>query len=174
MKTTRNTTGLLLTLIPAFIALVVTYATWTDSEATLIADSYLQGPVFIAPVDLTQAKVTTGFGNRAHPTTGRTILHSGLDLATRQGEPVLAASSGTVVKALSDKERGNYVVIQHDDMYATSYSHMNSIAVKVGQTIESGTVVGVVGSTGISTGPHLHFEILKDGKAVDPSGYLHL
>src|SRR5688500_8132630 len=119
MKATKNTNGLLLTLIPALIALVVTYPTWIDSETSLMADSNPQDITFVAPVNLSQARATTSFGNRVHPATGKTILHSGLDLASRQGEPVVAASSGKVVKALFDKERGNYVVIQHDDTYAT-------------------------------------------------------
>lgn len=173
MTTTRKTTtGLMLTFFPAIIAFVVTYGTLGDSEASLATDPATQRVVFELPVDMNKARVTTPFGERLNPATGKKSMHTGLDLASRLGEPVVAASTGTVIKAISDKTRGNWIVVRHDQNYSTSYSHLKSMTVTAGQVIESGTVIGFVGSTGLSSGPHLHFEILKDGNAVDPSVYL--
>lgn len=171
-KKKRNSNGLLFTFIPAFIAFIVTYPVWNDSETSLVTDPSLQATTFIAPLDLSNAKVAAKFGQLPHPTTGKIILHTGLDLVSRQGEPVFAASSGKVIKAAFDANRGNHVVIRHSDTYTTSYSHLKSLAVKAGQVIESGAIVGSVGSTGLSSAPHLHFEVLKNGKAVDPAEYL--
>jgi murein DD-endopeptidase MepM/ murein hydrolase activator NlpD len=176
MKTTnnpkRNNRGLLLTFLPAFLAFIVTYPVWNDSEMALATDPSLQATAFIAPLDLSKAKVSAKFGQRVHPTTGKSVLHTGLDLASRPGEPVVAASSGKVIKAVFDADRGNHIVIRHDDTFETSYSHLNSIAVRPGQLIASGALIGSVGSTGLSSGPHLHYEVIKNGKAVDPAEYL--
>jgi murein DD-endopeptidase MepM/ murein hydrolase activator NlpD len=111
------------------------------------------------PVD---APITSEFG----PRWGR--QHSGIDLGAAQGTPVKAAGAGRVKSASFDGGYGNLVVIEHPDGRETRYAHMASLAVRAGETVRAGQDVGQVGSTGNSTGPHLHFEVRVDGEAHDP------
>jgi murein DD-endopeptidase MepM/ murein hydrolase activator NlpD len=110
--------------------------------------------------------VTSGFGWRW----GR--MHEGLDIAASYGAPISAASSGTVIYAGWMGGYGNLVVIDHGGGLATAYGHQSSIAVSSGSQVSQGQTIGYVGSTGHSTGPHLHFEVRVNGAAVDPMGYL--
>jgi murein DD-endopeptidase MepM/ murein hydrolase activator NlpD len=110
--------------------------------------------------------VTSGFGWRW----GR--MHEGLDIAASYGAPISAASSGTVIYAGWMGGYGNLVVIDHGGGLATAYGHQSSIAVSSGSQVSQGQTIGYVGSTGHSTGPHLHFEVRVNGSAVDPMGYL--
>ncbi len=112
------------------------------------------------------APITSPFGWRW----GR--MHEGLDLGAASGAPIAAAAAGTVIYAGWLGGYGNLVVIDHGGGLATAYGHQSSIAVSVGQEVAQGQVIGYVGSTGHSTGPHLHFEVRVDGAAVDPLGYL--
>ena len=118
---------------------------------------------FIWPVN---APITSPFGWRW----GR--MHEGLDLGASYGSPIAAAAAGTVIWAGWEGGYGNLVVIDHGGGIATAYGHQSQIAVSVGQTVARGQVIGYVGSTGHSTGPHLHFEVRVNGQAVDPLGYL--
>jgi murein DD-endopeptidase MepM/ murein hydrolase activator NlpD len=132
------------------------------------------GAVLAAPVaDLT---VTSPYGSREHPLTGVTKLHTGVDFASPQGAQVSAASKGQVVFAAMTKAYGNRVVIDHGTidgkLLETTYSHLLALQVSVGQAVEAGTPVGLVGSTGLSTGPHLHFEVVLDGYYADPLPWL--
>jgi murein DD-endopeptidase MepM/ murein hydrolase activator NlpD len=119
------------------------------------------------------APITSGFGWRTHPLTGLRRFHSGVDLGAPSGTPIVAASTGTVVWAGWKGGYGKAIVIQHNNMQQTLYGHLSEISVQEGQTIEQGTVIGLVGSTGNSTGPHLHFESRVPNAdtwvAVDPS-----
>ena len=115
--------------------------------------------------------ITSRFGYRVHPIFNTTKFHSGLDIAANSGATVSAAAAGTVSIAEYSSSYGNYVVIYHSNGTTTLYAHMSSIAVKAGQTIAQGATVGYVGSTGNSTGPHLHFEVRVNGSCVDPLGY---
>jgi murein DD-endopeptidase MepM/ murein hydrolase activator NlpD len=119
------------------------------------------------------APITSGFGWRTHPLTGLRRFHSGVDLGAPSGTPIVAASTGTVVSAGWKGGYGKAIVIQHNNMQQTLYGHLSEISVQEGQTIEQGTVIGLVGSTGNSTGPHLHFESRVPNAdtwvAVDPS-----
>jgi murein DD-endopeptidase MepM/ murein hydrolase activator NlpD len=126
----------------------------------------------IAPVQMNKAQVSTGFGQRKNPTTGKEQLHTGIDFRIAEGEPVFATADGIIVESRFDKLRGNYVVVKHDEVYSTSYSHMKALRVESGELVKTGQAIGFVGSTGLSTGPHLHYEVLKEGKAVDPRAYL--
>ncbi len=103
-------------------------------------------------------RVSSRFGWRTHPLTGKRRFHSGLDLAAPSGAPVVAAGSGTVISAGWNGGYGKAIIIQHSDTQQTVYGHLSEISVQAGQTIAQGTVIGLVGSTGNSTGPHLHFE----------------
>lgn len=97
--------------------------------------------------------------------------HDGIDFAAELGTPVLAAASGEVITAESDIQKGNYIVISHEDSYTTLYAHLDEIYVSAGDTVNVGTEIGTVGNTGFSTGPHLHLELRKDGEPVNPADY---
>lgn len=110
--------------------------------------------------------VTSAYGSRW----GR--LHEGIDIGAPYGAPIVAAAAGTVIYAGWLGGYGNLVVIDHGGGVATAYAHQSQIAVSVGQVVSRGQTIGYVGSTGYSTGPHVHFEVRVDGRAVDPLGYL--
>jgi murein DD-endopeptidase MepM/ murein hydrolase activator NlpD len=115
------------------------------------------------------AKITSRFGTREHPITGREHEHAGLDLAAPEGTPVMAAAAGRVEFAGERGNYGNLVVITHADGGQTFYGHLDEILVEEGQLVSAGQKVATVGSTGLSTGPHLHFETRDaSGSPVDP------
>lgn len=122
--------------------------------------------------------ISSLFGDRVHPITGQVRFHQGTDLAAPEGTPVVAAFSGTVEIAGWAGGYGLMVSITHGDTHETRYAHLSEVLVKSGQKVKQGTVIGLVGSTGMSTGAHLHFEIwqrLKDGMvAIDPTPQLVL
>lgn len=117
-------------------------------------------------------EITSGFGPRVHPIFGTVRPHNGIDLDGDTGDPVRAARSGEVILAGTRAGFGKTVVLYHGLGYSTLYGHLNSISVSEGATVSSGDTIGTVGSTGWSTGPHLHFELRIDGGAVDPTPYL--
>ncbi len=111
------------------------------------------------------------FGMRVHPVTGVYKLHTGIDIPATTGTPIRAAESGQVITASYQGAYGNCVIIDHGNGYSTLYGHQSSIAVSVGDTVTRGQTIGYVGSTGYSTGPHLHFEIRVNGSPQDPLNY---
>ena len=125
------------------------------------------------PVNTKFNNITSKFGYRTHPVTGVYKLHTGVDIASSgiKGTSIYAAKGGTVLKAGYNTGYGNYVVIDHGGGYATLYGHASTLTVSVGQTVSKGDVIGYVGSTGYSTGPHLHFEIIKNGEYTNPLTY---
>ena len=116
--------------------------------------------------------VSSGFGGRYSPTWGASSNHQGIDIACSYGTPITAAAGGTVVEVSYSGARGNYVVISHGDTLSTLYQHLSGTACYVGQSVSAGDTIGYAGSTGISTGTHLHFEVHVYGTPVDPMGYL--
>ena len=117
-------------------------------------------------------KRTSGFGPRVHPIFGTVRQHNGIDLDGDTGDRVRAARSGEVILAGERGGFGNTIVLYHGLGYSTLYGHLSRIEVSVGQNVASGDRIGAIGSTGWSTGPHLHFELRIDGRAVDPTPYL--
>ena len=115
---------------------------------------------------------TSGFGPRVHPIFGSVRQHNGIDLDGDTGDRVRAARSGEVILAGERGGFGNTIVIYHGLGYSTLYGHLSRIEVSEGQNVESGDRIGAIGSTGWSTGPHLHFELRIDGRAVDPTPFL--
>jgi len=114
-------------------------------------------------------RISSRFGSRFHPVLGRIGFHYGVDYATKSGTPVYAAGDGVVTYVGGRGTYGNYVQIRHDRTYSTAYAHLKGFAkIKKGQRVKKGTLIGYVGSTGISTGPHLHFEVHKNNQKVDP------
>jgi murein DD-endopeptidase MepM/ murein hydrolase activator NlpD len=114
------------------------------------------------------APLASPYGFRIDPFGGNVGFHPGIDLSAVQGTPIRAAAAGTVLSAGSEGGYGNAVVLDHGDSVATLYGHMVSVAASPGQHVEEGDVIGYVGSTGVSTGPHLHFEVRVHGVTVDP------
>ena len=115
--------------------------------------------------------LTSRFGLRVHPIYGTTKSHTGVDIGAESGATIVAADGGTVVLAGVNSGYGNCVMIDHGNGYKTLYGHMSSIAVTNGQTVSQGDTVGYVGSTGVSTGPHCHYEVWKDGARIDPEQF---
>jgi len=116
----------------------------------------------------TSGPVTSHFGVRKHPVFGDMRQHSGIDIGAPHGATVVAADSGTVITSTYNSSYGNYVVISHGNGITTLYAHLSSRSVSVGTSVSKGQQVGLVGSTGISTGPHLHFEVSVNGSRVNP------
>jgi murein DD-endopeptidase MepM/ murein hydrolase activator NlpD len=114
-------------------------------------------------------RVTSGFGSRFHPILGYVRMHAGLDLAAAYGSPIVAAADGRVISSGWAGGYGNLVRIAHAGGLQTMYGHMSRIVARSGETVRQGQLIGYVGSTGLSTGPHLHYEVLKDGRPVNPA-----
>lgn len=117
-------------------------------------------------------RLSSGFGMRTHPVLGGHRRHNGVDLATAHGTPVYATADGLVGKAQYWGSYGNYVQIEHGGELQTRYAHLSSYTVRMGDMVKKGDLVGYVGSTGRSTGPHLHYEVRIAGQAVDPRPYM--
>ena len=118
--------------------------------------------------------ISSGFGERVDPFTGGEEFHEGIDFAAPQGTAIRAVAAGVVTWAGPRGGFGNMVQIDHGNGYATRYGHAYRVLVHVGETVQRGDVIGLVGSTGRSTGPHVHFEVLKDGREVNPAGFVAL
>ena len=121
---------------------------------------------------LPDSVMTSRYGFRSSPIDGHDRMHEGVDLAAPPGTSVMAARAGTVIAAGDDPVLGLRIIIEHEGGLNTIYGHLSRITVMLNQSVRSGTIIGAVGSTGLSTGPHLHFEIRLSGKARDPSSYL--
>ena len=123
------------------------------------------------PID--RLRMTSGFGMREHPILGGRRNHKGVDLAAPSGTPVYATADGFVAKAEWFSAYGNYIQIEHGGDLETRYGHLSGYAVQSGQRVHKGELIGYVGSTGRSTGPHLHYEVRVAGEAVNPVPYLN-
>ncbi len=129
------------------------------------------GELFAWP---TRGTFTSGFGMRADPFTGYPRFHNGIDLANNIGTPIRAAASGRVVHVESQiGNYGRFVILRHPDGFQTLYAHLDTFSVRNGQYVDRGAVLGSMGNTGRSTGPHLHFSVIHNGTFVDPLRYLH-
>jgi murein DD-endopeptidase MepM/ murein hydrolase activator NlpD len=116
--------------------------------------------------------LASAYGWRTHPITGKQSFHNGVDLANVTGTPIYAAKSGTVTVATYNGVYGYYVQINHGDGFSSLYGHMTHYIVSVGQSVSAGQVIGYMGSTGWSTGSHLHFTIYYNGNTVNPMNYI--
>lgn len=119
--------------------------------------------------------ISMPFGQNKHPFTGRWYLHTGIDLSTyRLGDPIVATANGKVVTVEYDPVWGNYVIIKHKHGFFTRYAHMQSYRVSRGQYVQQGQVIGYIGTSGVSTGAHLHYEVHIGSDVVDPIKYLNI
>ena len=147
-----------------------------NSVATALARfKAARGAADLAPVHkpiVSATRISSIFGNRKDPFTGRMAFHSGLDFAAPQGSTVLSAGDGKVTFVGQMSGYGNVVEVTHGNGLVTRYGHLSAFLVKEGQTVSTGSPIARVGSTGRSTGPHLHFEVRRSDNAVDPARYL--
>lgn len=156
------------------------FSSWQNFEETGLAAAKPKGPVGgIASVaipsrnPLAQDRMTSTFGMREHPILGGRRAHKGVDLAAPVGTPIYATADGTVSRASWFSGYGLFVSLEHGAEMQTRYGHMSRLNVAEGQRVHKGDVIGFVGSTGNSTGPHLHYEVRVDGAAVNPLAYMH-
>jgi murein DD-endopeptidase MepM/ murein hydrolase activator NlpD len=130
------------------------------------------GGVMQYPLPLEHTRITSSFGTRPHPIYGYMSTHRGTDIACPTGTEVYAANGGKVIVAGTHSQFGNYIIIDHGGKIATLYAHNSKLLVKVGQEVTRGQVIAKSGSTGMSTGPHLHFEVRENGVSVDAMKYI--
>lgn len=134
-----------------------------------LKDSLDDSVEFIRPI---VGRVTSPFGERMHPIEHTEKKHDGIDFAGATGDPVKCSANGRVIFAGVQRGYGNIIIVQHSDTLASAYAHLSEIGVEVGEAVAQGQKIGKVGSTGNSTGPHLHFEIRENGEQVNPTKYL--
>lgn len=134
----------------------------------MIAASMLLATASVASAQ----SMTSGFGTRTDPFTGKAARHSGVDIAAAQGTPVYATGDGYIGRSDFVGGYGNLVEINHGNGYQTRFGHLSQRYVRSGQYVRRGMIVGLIGSTGRSTGPHLHYEVRYNGVAQDPRPYI--
>lgn len=148
------------------------FASWKKLDTPSVAAQQMVAVPSIAPVQ--GFRLSSSYGEREHPVLGGTRMHKGLDLAVASGTPVYAPADGVVEKASWFGSYGNFIELAHGGNMETRYGHLSGYNVVAGQHVHKGDVIGYVGSTGRSTGPHLHYEVRIGGEAVDPTPYLRM
>ena len=121
-----------------------------------------------------EGRLTSSFGYRVHPIYGDWRFHYGIDIAGKTGTPIRAFADGTVAAVGKSNSYGNYLILEHGDGYVSLYAHCQKITVKAGRAVTRGQEIAAVGSTGITTGPHLHFELRCGGAFLDPAAYIEV
>jgi murein DD-endopeptidase MepM/ murein hydrolase activator NlpD len=119
-----------------------------------------------------QGNISSYYGKRNHPTTGKIEIHSGIDISTEPGSPIRATADGVVSFSGLNEGSGNLVVLEHGYGFSTVYAHNKTNIVKVGQRVKRGDIIAYAGSTGNSTGPHVHYEIWKEGRHINPKEFI--
>ncbi len=131
-----------------------------------------EGTPSIIPVELEHPKISSPFGFRKNPFTNKSEFHAGVDFIGITGTKIMAPASGKVLNTGHDQWLGNYVVLNHPAGFKTIYGHLHEIRVRDGAEIKRGDLIGAMGNTGLSTGPHLHYGIIKGDRAVDPMQFM--
>jgi murein DD-endopeptidase MepM/ murein hydrolase activator NlpD len=163
---------------PGIIDLAVRGPDGSRRAVHCIPDASFDGTVrafFLKPTyrfPLPSGAVSSTYGLRKNPVTGNLVFHKGIDIAAPWGTPVLACAGGTVASVGSDPIYGNYVILSHPEGRESLYGHLAEAKVVLQQRVKSGTIIGIVGNTGQSTGPHLHFEIHEGGVPKNPAGFI--
>lgn len=162
-----------------FLASLETLAVQIDNRGqqlslleTMLMNQSLQNQVIPAGRPISSGWLSSYFGMRTDPFTGRQERHKGVDFAGRNGSDVISVASGVITWAGRRYGYGNLVEVNHGNGYSTRYGHNQKVLVKIGDAVKKGDKLALMGSTGRSTGPHVHFEVLHNGKAVDPMKYI--
>ncbi|WP_256975784.1 M23/M56 family metallopeptidase [Paenibacillus sp. MY03] len=182
--------GLLILVLAAALSLPSAFASGNDKEAAETPNEHIpvQAAIDTSPANdafpsqaanddirfvfPTTGKIVSRYGERIHPITQEKSLHEGIDIANVEGTEIRAAADGKVIKAEYDPEHGFCVIIEHNEIWQSEYRHLQQLSITVGDETKSGDLIGLMGSTGQSTGSHLHFSIIKDTNYVDPTDYL--
>lgn len=143
---------------------------YVDSNGTIIKTLASSRSMLNHP--LPRMKITSKFGIRRHPISGRIKGHTGVDLSASIGTPIRAAASGVIVRASYYSGYGRYIKIKHQGTINTAYGHLSRIVVRNGQHVSQGQIIGYTGNSGYSTGPHLHYEVMKNGRFVNPMSFV--
>lgn len=171
VATSQNIEGLLSD-VNAFNTLLDDRAQKLDVLEELIATGQLYEETTPSGKPIIKGWLSSRFGKRIDPKTGKNTFHRGYDFAGKTGADVIAVASGLVLRAEHQKGFGNMIEIKHPDGYSTIYAHNKENLVKVGDVVKKGQKIALLGSTGRSTGPHVHFEVHKDGKYVNPTNFV--
>lgn len=139
----------------------------------LLANRKLERDVFIAGRPINKGWMSSRFGRRTDPFSGKIAWHEGVDFAGKEGADIVAVAAGVVTWSGERYGYGNLVEINHGNGFKTRYAHCKENLVKVGDVVKKGQIIALMGSSGRSTGPHVHFEVYKHGRPVDPSSYIH-
>ena len=145
----------------------ITYYFLPGEKFHKVERSFFLGIMFRFPLPV--GNISSGFGNRLHPFRGTNHFHNGIDIAAPAGTDIMAARGGIIKTIEYNEICGNYIVITHENNYETVYCHLKKIFVQLNQQVQSGMIIGEVGTSGMTTGPHLHFEIRSMGAPKDPS-----
>lgn len=176
-KTPAFKFALYLLLVPTAAVLLMSFGkkqkTFEPVSESVASKSVIQEIPNIAPVDFEKVAMVVLYGERKNPARNQRKKHTGIDFQMPEGSNVYSTADGVVEFARYNDNYGTYVRVKHSDQYSSQYSHLSTATVKQGDKIRQGQVIGLVGSTGVSsTGPHLHYEIIKDNIMVDPKDYL--
>jgi murein DD-endopeptidase MepM/ murein hydrolase activator NlpD len=119
--------------------------------------------------------ISMHYGQNENPIYGSWYMHRGIDISTfRSGDPIVATADGKVVTVAFDQGLGNYIILEHKHGFLTRYAHLKAFNVQKGQTVQQGQVIGFIGNTGLSTGPHLHYEVHLGSETIDPLRFLNI
>lgn len=152
--------------------------TTTVTQPTIIEQTKIEQPSTstvtpsLTPLPKTKAIITSPFGIRNHPILGRPVKHNGIDFGSGRGTEIYSAGNGKVILAEFNSSFGNYIVIEHKDGQSSAYAHLDRLMISKGDVVTKGQLIGYSGSTGRSTGAHLHYEVRTNGTPVDPKDYL--
>lgn len=174
-KTPRTKKMAYLLLVPALAMIIQSFSGFQGERTPGNSLADKSNIPSISPIQSELVRKTSGFGMRIHPIDKTEKMHNGIDLSAPEGTPVVSTADGRVVKTEfieENKGYGRLLVIQHDETYSTMYAQLSAFKVKTGDVVKKGQVVGLVGSSGISTGSHLHYMLIKNGEKVDPEPYM--
>ncbi len=165
---------------PDFVQLIDELAQKVDDRSQqleilegLMANRKIQDDIFLAGRPIVKGWMSSRFGHRTDPFNGRRAMHSGVDFAGKEGSEIISVAAGVVTWSAERYGYGDMVEINHGGGYITRYAHNKENLVKVGEIVKKGQVIAKMGSSGRSTGPHVHFEVYKHGRPVDPAAYIH-
>ncbi|TVZ39996.1 murein DD-endopeptidase MepM/ murein hydrolase activator NlpD [Alteromonadaceae bacterium 2753L.S.0a.02] len=144
-----------------------------ETLEALLAKRKLQNDVFLAGRPINKGWMSSRYGRRSDPFTGRIAWHAGVDFAGKEGSDIVAVAAGVVTWSGERYGYGQMVEVNHGNGFSTRYAHCKENLVKVGDVVKKGQIVALMGTSGRSTGPHVHFEVYKNGRTVDPATYIH-